>query len=635
MSIDAFERTVAGAAFLTPDIYSVFDALPAAIYATDADGILTYYNKAAAEMTGREPRVGVDRWCVTHRLYRTDGSFLPHDQCPMAVALREKRPVRNVEIVAERPDGTRVPAMPFPTPVFDKAGTMVGAVNMLVDITELNRAKASADRRADEQRALYEFTDRLYRAGTLEEIYAASLDAISDGLGCDRASVLLFDQQGVMRFVAWQGLSDAYRDAVDGHSPWTLGARDPSPIVLTDILASNESEALKAVVAGEGIRGLAFVPITSDGRVIGKFMTYYNEPHDFSASELALAVTLARQLGFAIDRYQGEAARAAAEQDALRGVERLRLATQAGKVGLWDWDIKADRIDWTDSLFAIHAVDKASFSPTFADWIDRIHPDDRGRVQAAVEGTLERDEPYEVELRTMRPDGSHSWVYAHATVVKDGEDPVRMVGASVDITERKRAEAEREFLLAELSHRVKNTLATVLSIAHQSLGNEPEVATARRRFEARVHALAQTHTRLAEANWSTVMLRTLVEDELAPYRNGGNLSVDGPAIALSPKQAIILGMAFHELATNAAKYGALSVAEGSVAVTWRLREGDQSVAVEWVETGGPAATAPTRSGFGRILIERALKAELRGDVALEFAPTGLRCSVRFPLRRDE
>jgi PAS domain S-box-containing protein len=119
----------------------VLDALPAAIYTTDPDGCLTYYNRAAAELAGREPVIGKDKWCVTFRIHTPDGKVLPHDQCPMAIALKEKRPVRGVEAMAQRPDGTLFPFLPFPTPIKDENGRLVGAVNMLVDISERKQSE--------------------------------------------------------------------------------------------------------------------------------------------------------------------------------------------------------------------------------------------------------------------------------------------------------------------------------------------------------------------------------------------------------------------------------------------------------------------------------------------------------------
>ena len=127
----------------------LIEALPAAIYTTDAAGRITFYNKAAVELAGRRPVLGSDRWCVTWRLFRPDGTSLPHDECPMAIALKEDRPIRGTELIAERPDGTRVTFIPYPTPLHDSSGALIGAVNMLVDITERKKAEEALQRLAE------------------------------------------------------------------------------------------------------------------------------------------------------------------------------------------------------------------------------------------------------------------------------------------------------------------------------------------------------------------------------------------------------------------------------------------------------------------------------------------------------
>jgi len=127
---------------------ALLEALPAAIYTTDAEGRITSYNDEAVRFAGREPQLGTDSWCVTWKLYWPDGTPLPHDQCPMAIALREGRPVRGVSAIAERPDGTRVHFMPYPTPIKDACGKVIGAVNMLVDVTEQKRAEEAQARLA-------------------------------------------------------------------------------------------------------------------------------------------------------------------------------------------------------------------------------------------------------------------------------------------------------------------------------------------------------------------------------------------------------------------------------------------------------------------------------------------------------
>jgi two-component sensor histidine kinase len=190
-------------------------------------------------------------------------------------------------------------------------------------------------------------------------------------------------------------------------------------------------------------------------------------------------------------------------------------------------------------------------------------------------------------------------------------------------------------MVAELSHRVKNTLATVISIARQSFTKDTPIEVARAAFDGRIHALAKTHSRLAEGNWSGVSFESALLDELTPYRqaDGANIRLSGPAIVLNPRNAVVLGMAYHELATNAAKYGALSSKNGTIHIEWSVTP-DGMACVRWIENGGPPVSPPKRSGFGRLLLERALVSDLKGEVNMDFQPEGLLCTIKFPLREN-
>jgi len=200
-----------------------------------------------------------------------------------------------------------------------------------------------------------------------------------------------------------------------------------------------------------------------------------------------------------------------------------------------------------------------------------------------------------------------------------------------DVSQRKRAESQRDVLLAEVNHRVKNTLANVMAIARQSFKQGDIPATAIRAFDSRIKSLARTHTRLADANWSGVSLRSVVDDEIAPYLGDGNVHIEGPDVQLNHKRAVSLGMAFHELATNAAKYGALSVKGGSIQVSWSSVPSENRIVLEWIESGGPEASQPQRGGFGRLLLEKVLPADLNGTIDLDFREAGLRCVISFPV----
>ncbi len=542
------------------------DALPAAVYITDAEGRLTYFNAAAINFSGRIPEIGSDSWCVSWKLFRPDGTPLPHDQSAMAVTLKEGRAVYGEEAIAERPDGTRRWFEPFPTPLRDAEGKIVGGINMLIDITERKRHEQTSSllaaivgssddaivsknlngiitswnqsaerifgysaaeaigkhitliippdrqeeeveilarlrrgertdhfdtvrrrkdgslvdvsltispvrddtgtivgaskvarhiterkraertvgllasivdfsddaivsktlegtitswnrsaerlfgysaaeaigqhitliipsdrleeekeiiaklkrgekvdhfdtvrRRKDgsllnlsltispvrdgsgriigaskvardisermrsehalahaarEQRALFHLADGLHRAQALEEVYECAMSAICEAVECDRTAILLADAQGIMRFVAWHGLSDHYRKEVEGHSPWKAEDRNPQIVSLGSVEAGTVGADLEKIVRAEGIGALAFIPLVSQNKLVGKFMTYYPTAHFFTSKELDLCTTIARQLSFAIERKK-------AEQELRSSEERFRVLSKS------------------------------------------------------------------------------------------------------------------------------------------------------------------------------------------------------------------------------------------------------------------------------------------------------------------
>jgi len=186
-----------------------------------------------------------------------------------------------------------------------------------------------------------------------------------------------------------------------------------------------------------------------------------------------------------------------------------------------------------------------------------------------------------------------------------------------------------------LSHRVKNVLASVQSLAMETLRTAPTLEAFREAFIARLMALSSTHGLLVEREWRDAGLRDVLEAELAPYQNAGqtNRTVTGQNLRLTPKMALALGMAFHELATNAAKFGALSVPTGHIDIAWSEQSGTggRRLHLTWVERGGPRVTPPVHKGFGSRLIEDGLAYELDGEVQVEYKPEGIRCTVDVPI----
>jgi PAS domain S-box-containing protein len=244
------------------------------------------------------------------------------------------------------------------------------------------------------------------------------------------------------------------------------------------------------------------------------------------------------------------------------------------------------------------------------------------------------------EYLYQRGDGTMTWMrLAAAPIRNDDNEVVASVVAVVDIDQEKKAEERQRLLINELNHRVKNTLATVQSIASQTLRNASKVEEAGSALEVRLFALSRAHDVLTQENWESANLADIVSEAMAPFRHEREkrLHVDGPDVRVSPRMALAIAMAMQELATNAVKYGALSVATGTVRIQWQVTgDGDaQRLHLVWTEEGGPPVQAPQRRGFGTRLIERSLAHDLNGAAAIAFAPTGIICTVDAPLRSSD
>jgi PAS domain S-box-containing protein len=510
-----------------------------------------------------------------------------------------------------------VPFIPYPTPLFGSSGVLIGAVNMLVDISERKRAEQTVAKHRDEQSALYRFTDKLYRATPLSDVFDAALTAIRQALGCNRAAILLFDEAGIMRFVAWSGLSEGYRRAVEGHSPWTRSAKDARPICIDDVDASDISAPLKDAIKEEGIAALAFTPLTVNGELVGKFMTYYDRPYRFGESDTNLSITIARQLGFSMEMAQAEQARGRAEQTSALLASIIATSEDA----IVSKDLQGIVTSWNrgaQRVFGYTADEMVGKS------IMQLIPPDRHSEEREIIDRLrkgERVEHYETVRR--RKDGSEVHISLAVSPLKDETGTI--VGASKiarDISERKRFEAQKDLLLNEMKHRVKNTLATVQAMAGQTLRTVSKDDL--HAFASRLHALGSAYDLLTSDNWDRAMVRDIVRRAIEPFQEA-RFVVHGPAVLLSTSQALKLTMVLHELATNAVKYGALSNTTGHVAIAWQ-HAGGPSLKLTWKEIGGPPVSLPKRKGFGSMLIEQSGE-----DVTFGYAPTGLTCTLNLTL----
>ena len=244
---------------------------------------------------------------------------------------------------------------------------------------------------------------------------------------------------------------------------------------------------------------------------------------------------------------------------------------------------------------------------------------------------------YSLEKRFIRRDGRVIWIAVRSSTVRDAGGAF-LYGVRVvqDITDRKEAEERQKLLIDELNHRVKNTLATVQSLATQTARGTDSPDAFRQAFEGRLIALSQAHDQLTRRHWKSADLRDIIVGAATAYlsRADDQIQVAGDGITVTPRVALTLALAMHELTTNAAKYGALSVPTGSIEVTWGVQSKPSQprlLRIEWRERGGPTVTPPERRGFGSRFIEGSVAAELQGTARLDFDPAGVRCIMEIPL----
>lgn len=314
--------------------------------------------------------------------------------------------------------------------------------------------------------------------------------------------------------------------------------------------------------------------------------------------------------------------------------QRLRLALQSGSVGTWDWHIVPDLIIWDEAQAQLYGLTEPA-AVTRAAALQRVHPEDREEFDASLQRAL-RQRHWAHEFRIRLPDGDVRWLAGTGLVIRDADgEPDHMIGLTFDVSARRRTEEERQLLMSEMGHRLQNLLTVVNAVVRLSGQAETSVEAYRRSLLSRLGAIAQTQRLLTGGVGAEATVKDLLCSELHPYTNSdaSNVVLDGPAVVLPPAASLSLGLALHELTTNAAKHGALSVPTGRVEVSWGI-VGDHPVrrlSILWREVDGPRVRAPTRQGFGSKLLERALSPGSGSGLRLDYLPEGLRCSIEVRL----
>jgi PAS domain S-box-containing protein len=355
----------------------------------------------------------------------------------------------------------------------------------------------------------------------------------------------------------------------------------------------------------------------------------------FIASQLDVTIERHRLIQLQEDRAMLAAEVAAREVALAEREARLKLALRAGGLGTWTMDPVTYELTASPSCKA--NFDYAPDEPlAFADIAALVHPADLPALEAVTAATISTGQPLDIEYRILTRAGEQRWIAIQAEMQyrADGS-PLLLSGFSTNISTRKFAEEHRTILARELTHRVKNTLATVGAVVSQTLRDATSLADARVAVAGRIASLGAAHELLVRDEVEGAAIGDIVDRVLAPFvdRGGMRFVIGGPAIRLTPEVTLALSMALHELATNAVKYGALANDTGTVRVEWGLggSTGDRHLHFTWAERGGPPVVPPTRTGFGSRMIERVLGQHVRGEAALSFPPEGVRFAIEIPV----
>lgn len=355
----------------------------------------------------------------------------------------------------------------------------------------------------------------------------------------------------------------------------------------------------------------------NDGQV--RWVLAYGEAVFAHVDGRELAVRYVGTLQDITPSKEAEAARALSES-------RLKLAIDAGRMAVWDFDGATGALRTSPELNRIFGLPPLAH-PSVDEFRAFYFPGEQEKVSAEAQKAIREGRPdFEVEFRIRRVDGVVRWLLLRAQLLKNESGAVdSAIGVVIDIDDRAKAEQQREILLRELNHRVKNSLMVVQALAGQSFRSKPQ-GEALTDFRERLQALARANDLLLSREWKEFDLATLVTMIVAPYAAADRLTMSGPPIMLPGRLNMPLGLVLHELSTNAAKYGAWSQDQGVVSIDWQLSP--KGVTFTWQERGGPPVDQPSRTGFGTQLISRILAVEL-GSVDLTFSQAGATCRIEL------
>lgn len=348
----------------------------------------------------------------------------------------------------------------------------------------------------------------------------------------------------------------------------------------------------------------------------------------FVATQLDVTIELKRLVELQQERN-------ALSDETQRRQHQLDYIVDVANIGYWTRDLKTGIVTGSAECRRIFGFEKGEHI-TFDQIVALVVPEDRMAVLEQTEAAFLTGEPYSMEYRITNRNRQTIWVETRAKALL-GENPT-LLGVIFDVSERKQNEADKALVTREISHRFKNSMAMVQSIANQTLRNSSNPDEASQLFNERLHALAQAHDMLLQDNWGGATIGQIADKALAPFNRtfGNRIRISGPSLFVSDRITVSLSLGLYELATNAVKYGSLSNETGIIDFSWNViaEQGEQKFQMQWTETQGPTVSRPSRRGFGQRLIRLVLAEELKAKCDIDFAPDGLKINVVAPITSD-
>jgi PAS domain S-box-containing protein len=484
---------------------------------------------------------------------------------------------------------------------------------------------------ADALKRLYDWSSRLWQTRDLNEGLVEMLRASIQMLGADKGNVQIFDDRGVLTIAAHQGFDQPFLEffreiSVNENSACARALRSGRRVIIEDVEADEEFAQFRHRALAAGFRAVQSTPlIAHDGKPLGVLSTHFCDVRRPSVHQMRMLDLYARRAVDFIERHRGEEA-------LRRSQERYKGIYENAGTGIYIADLSG-RFQYCNPAYAsMHGYTEDELRKLTTK--DLVYPEDWSRHIPQIQLLIsEKIRSFEIMNRCISKTGDMLWVHKHVSLLRDAAGcPESMMALVTDMTARKRAEDARELLHAELDHRVKNALATVSAVVDHTQAGTKTVVSFAAALKGRIRSMATTHELLSARCWEGISLAELVRRELTPYASRNNTMVEGPEVILQPEVGLAMAMVLHELATNAAKYGALSTKAGHVLIRWERRLGGHppALVLTWQEIGGPPVAAPDKSSFGTSTIRDLIPYEYGGRVDLTLAPEGAHCRIELP-----